>query len=216
MSQTRTDHGRRAARPSSKRCRTGADGAPTMSGAPSNLITPEVTARAAAEIREGVAFGFGSIDLSGSLASAEPPTRHVMLKHGEDAGRGLRLGDRLRRYRLPRRSHEPLRRAVPRLLRRPHVQRSPRRAWCALPAPRRTRSRSSGTASPRGVCCWISLRFAEKSSSNRCRRYPGGARRSTRRPEHRHPRRATPSSCTWAVPPVGRRQEATSWTADCM
>jgi kynurenine formamidase len=53
-----------------------------------NLITPEVTTRAAAEIREGVAFGFGSIDLSGSLASAEPPTRHVMLKNGEDAGAG--------------------------------------------------------------------------------------------------------------------------------
>ncbi|WP_167042134.1 cyclase family protein [Salinibacterium sp. ZJ454] len=53
-----------------------------------NLITPEVTARAAAEIREGVTVGFGSIDLSGSLASAEPPTRHVMLKDGEDAGKG--------------------------------------------------------------------------------------------------------------------------------
>lgn len=53
-----------------------------------NLITPEVTARAAAEVREGVSVGFGSIDLSGSLASPEPPTRHVMLKHGEDAGEG--------------------------------------------------------------------------------------------------------------------------------
>ena len=53
-----------------------------------NLITPEVTARAAEEIREGVAVGFGSIDLSGTLASADPPTRHVMLKHGEEAGHG--------------------------------------------------------------------------------------------------------------------------------
>lgn len=53
-----------------------------------NLITPEVTARAAAEIREGAVVGFGSIDLSGALASADPPTRHVMLKHGEDAAEG--------------------------------------------------------------------------------------------------------------------------------
>jgi kynurenine formamidase len=53
-----------------------------------NLITPAVTARAATEIKEGVVVGFGSIDLSGSLASAEPPTRHVMLKDGEDAGPG--------------------------------------------------------------------------------------------------------------------------------
>jgi kynurenine formamidase len=53
-----------------------------------NLITPEVTARAAAEIREGAVVGFGSIDLTGALASAEPPTRHVMLKDGEDAAEG--------------------------------------------------------------------------------------------------------------------------------
>lgn len=53
-----------------------------------NLITPEVTAHAAAEIREGAVVGFGSIDLSGSLAAAEPPTRHVMLKHGEEATDG--------------------------------------------------------------------------------------------------------------------------------
>ncbi|MGM7775798.1 cyclase family protein [Arthrobacter sp. KNU-44] len=53
-----------------------------------NLITQEVTARAAAEIREGAVVGFGSIDLSGSLASAEPQTRHVMLKDGEDVGAG--------------------------------------------------------------------------------------------------------------------------------
>lgn len=53
-----------------------------------NLITPQVTARAAEEIREGVSVGFGSIDLSGSLASAEPPTQHVMIKDGENAGDG--------------------------------------------------------------------------------------------------------------------------------
>lgn len=53
-----------------------------------NLITPAVTARAAAEIREGATVGFGSIDLSGELASPEPPTRHVMLKHGEDTTEG--------------------------------------------------------------------------------------------------------------------------------
>lgn len=53
-----------------------------------NLVTPEVTARAAAEIREGTVVGFGSIDLSGSFASAEPPTRHVMLKDGEDVAEG--------------------------------------------------------------------------------------------------------------------------------
>jgi len=53
-----------------------------------NLITPDVTARAAAEVREGAVVGFGSIDLSGALATADPPTRHVMLKHGENAPAG--------------------------------------------------------------------------------------------------------------------------------
>jgi kynurenine formamidase len=53
-----------------------------------NLITPDVTARAKAAIQEGAVVGFGSIDLSGTLASADPPTRHVMLNHGENASHG--------------------------------------------------------------------------------------------------------------------------------
>lgn len=53
-----------------------------------NLITPEVTARAAAEIVDGTRVGFGSIDLSGTSASPEPPTKHVMIKHGEDTTDG--------------------------------------------------------------------------------------------------------------------------------
>lgn len=53
-----------------------------------NLITPAVTAKAAEEIREGVSVGFGSIDLSGNMAAPEPPTKHVMIKHGEEAPAG--------------------------------------------------------------------------------------------------------------------------------
>jgi kynurenine formamidase len=53
-----------------------------------NLITPEATARAAAEVREGAVVGFGSIDLSGQLASPEPATGHVMLNDGEQTTEG--------------------------------------------------------------------------------------------------------------------------------